>query len=79
MTAPPTSDPTPLVATDLRAIPYPPEFGEGARNAVTTCLRIQPDEHVTLITDEATLLIAASLVAELDKLGCSWKTWRRDR
>ena len=75
MTAPPTSDPLPMAATDLRAIPYPPEFGEGARNAVTTCLRIQPDEHVTLITDEATLLIAASLAAELDKLGCSWNAF----
>ena len=72
MISPSPSDAFPLVATDLRAVPYPPEFGEGARNAVTTCLRIQPDEHVTLITDEATLTIAASLAAELDRLGCSW-------
>ena len=72
MTALPTSESVPAIATDLRTVPFPPEFGEGARNAVTTCLRIQPNEHVTLITDEATLTIAASLAAELDQLGCSW-------
>ena len=37
--------------TDLRSVPYPPEFIAGARNAVTTCLRIAPEEKVTLITD----------------------------
>ena len=30
----------------------------GARNAVRVCLRIQPEEKVTLITDEASLEIA---------------------
>ena len=61
--------------TDLHTIPFPPEFLEGAQNAVTTCLRIQPDEHVTLITDEATLSIAASIAVELDRLGCSWNSF----
>ena len=61
--------------TDLHEISYPPEFREGALNAVTTCLRIQPDEHVTLITDEATRSIAAALAAELDHIGCSWNSF----
>jgi len=44
----------------------------GARNAVRTCLRIEPSEKVTLITDHACLEIAASIGAELDELGCQW-------
>jgi aminopeptidase len=56
---------------DLRTIAFPAEFTPGARNAVTTCLRIQPDEKVTLITDESCLTIAASLATELDRIGCT--------
>ena len=55
-------------APDLRTTKYPAEFTPGARNAVTTCLRIQPDEKVTLITDERCLTIAASIAAELDRI-----------
>lgn len=58
--------------TDLRSTAFPEEFRPGARNAVTTCLRIAPGEKVTLITDETTAQIAASLAAELDALGCTW-------
>jgi aminopeptidase len=58
--------------TDLRNVAFPPEFGEGARNAVTTCLKIQAAEKVTLITDRNCVTIAASMAAELDKLGCTW-------
>ena len=35
----------------------------GARNAVVCCLRIQPHEKVTLITDDACLEIGAALAA----------------
>ncbi len=58
--------------TDLRTVPFPAEFREGAQNAVTTCLRIQPGERVTLIADEATLAIAGAMAVELDRLGCTW-------
>jgi leucyl aminopeptidase (aminopeptidase T) len=61
-----------VVGTDLRAVGFPEEFGAGARNAVTTCLRIQPSEKVTLITDEATREIAAAIAAELEAIGCRW-------
>jgi leucyl aminopeptidase (aminopeptidase T) len=37
---------------------------------VFVCLKVQPDEKVTLITDEACQEIAASLVAELNQCGC---------
>jgi aminopeptidase len=56
-------------------IPFDPEFSEGARNAVQVCLRVQKEEKVTLITDWACLEIAASLAAELDKLGSPYNTF----
>jgi leucyl aminopeptidase (aminopeptidase T) len=58
--------------TDLLTVPFPAAFAEGARNAVTTCLKIQPDEKVTLITDRSCESIAASIAVELEKLGCQW-------
>jgi aminopeptidase len=63
------------VITDLREVEFPEEFLEGARNAVTTCLRIKPEEKVTVITDESCITIAASLVAELEKIGCTWNAF----
>jgi aminopeptidase len=59
-------------STDLLAVPFPAEFVQGARNAVTTCLKIKPDEKVTLITDRSCIAIAASMAFELEKLGCAW-------
>jgi leucyl aminopeptidase (aminopeptidase T) len=55
--------------------PFDPEFSPGARNAVNVCLRIQKEEKVTLITDRACLEIAASIAAELDKLGSPYNTF----
>ncbi len=63
------------VVTDLTSVEFPEEFREGARNAVTTCLRIAPYEKVTLIADESTLTIAAALVSELVKIGCVWNAF----
>lgn len=51
---------------------YPAEFAPGARAAIRTCLRVQPEEKVTVITDRATLEIAASLARELEDTGCRW-------
>ena len=60
---------------NLNQLPFDPEFAPGARNAVNVCLRIQPSERVCVITDEATLEIAASIVAELEKLGAPYHAW----
>jgi aminopeptidase len=60
---------------DLRLVPFPPEYSAGARNAVATCLRVEPTEKVTLITDEACLQVAASIAVELDKIGCEWNAF----
>jgi aminopeptidase len=57
------------VKTLLRETPFDPEFLPGARNAIVSCLRIQPSERVTLITDRACLEIGAALGAELARLG----------
>lgn len=62
-------------STDLLATPYPEEFRAGARNAAITCLRVAPEEKVTLITDRACVSIAAALAAELVEAGCAWNSF----
>ena len=59
----------------FNTIPFDPELTPGARNAVRVCLRVQPREKVTVITDEATKEIAASLVRELESVGASYRAW----
>ena len=54
-------------------ISFDPEYTVGARNAVQVCLRVQPNEKVCVITDEATLEIAAAIVHELDELGLPFR------
>ena len=66
---------TATAPTDLSALSFPENFREGARNAVTTCLRIRPEEKVTVIADESTLTIAAAIVAELAQVGCAWNAF----
>ena len=63
------------VLTDLTKTTFDPELSPGASNAVNTCLRIQPSEKVTLITDNACREIAASLAQELTKLGSPFKAF----
>ena len=62
-------------AAQLLATPYPSEFAPGARSAVTTCLRIAPQEKVTLITDTVTAPIAAALAAQLAAVGCPFNAF----
>ncbi len=61
--------------TDLTKTSFDPELSPGAYNAVNTCLRIQPTEKVTLITDNECREIAASIAAELQKLGAPFKAF----
>ncbi|HML17519.1 MAG TPA: aminopeptidase [Bryobacteraceae bacterium] len=61
--------------TDLRPVRFDPEFTPGARNAVHVCLRIEPQEKVTMITDQASLEIAASIAAELEALGAPYRAF----
>ena len=41
--------------------PIDPELIPGARNAINVCLRLKPEERITIITDTATREIAAAL------------------
>jgi aminopeptidase len=59
-------------SSHLLSLGYPAEFTAGARSAITTCLRIDAAEKVTLITDRTTEPIAAALAAQLAENGCDW-------
>jgi leucyl aminopeptidase (aminopeptidase T) len=59
----------------LRQVPFDPEFTPGAYNAVNVCLRVQAREQVCVITDEATIEIAAALVREVEKVGAPYHAW----
>lgn len=45
------------------------ELIPGARNAIRDCLRVKPEERVTIITDEVTQEIAAALQSEIGEVG----------
>src|SRR5580658_2183741 len=60
---------------NFNTIPFDPELTPGARNAVKVCLRVQPGEKVTVITDEATKEIAISMVRELEAVGAPYHAW----
>ncbi len=60
------------MSTGLQRRSFDLELMQGAHNAVFVCLKVQPSEKVTVITDNVCEEIAASLVAELDKCGCTY-------
>jgi aminopeptidase len=64
-----------ITSTSLKRTEFDPELSQGARNAVFVCLKVQPAEKVTLITDRACEEIAASLVSQLNDSGCSFSTF----
>ena len=59
----------------LNNLSFDPQLTPGARNAVRVCLRVLPTEKVTVITDEASLEIAAALVHELEAVGGPYRSW----
>src|SRR5881227_1916354 len=52
--------------------PIDPELLPGARNAIHTCLRLKPQERLTIITDTVTRGIAAALQSEVDRVGSKY-------
>jgi aminopeptidase len=58
-------------AGPLAAVALNPEYTAGARNAVRTCLAVQPGEVVTVVTDERTLEVAASLLHALHEVAAN--------
>lgn len=63
------------MSTDLNTVQFDTELIPGAHNAVFVCLKIQPAEKVTLITDDACKEIAASMVSELNQAGCRYNSF----
>ncbi len=57
----------------VRGFQYNPALSVGARNATRVCLRLQPDEHITLIADQLGLEIAAALVDQVEQIGASYQ------
>lgn len=49
-----------------------PDLAPGAHNAIHTCLRLKPEERITLITDRETRDIAAALVREIEAVGAAY-------
>lgn len=62
-------------ATNLKNTPFDPELTPGARNAVRVCLKIQPTEKVTVITDNVCREIAASLAKEIEDVGAPFNAF----
>src|SRR6266850_2326827 len=56
---------TATIEVDAELIP-------GARNAIRDCLRLQPNERITIITDEATRGIAAALQQQVELVGAEY-------
>jgi leucyl aminopeptidase (aminopeptidase T) len=54
---------------------FDPEYTPGARNAVSVCLNVQPHERVTVITDLVSEEIAASLIAEIERVGAPYRAF----
>src|SRR6266567_2476065 len=52
--------------------PIDPELVPGARNAIDVCLRLKPQERITIITDTATREIAAALQKEVERVGSEY-------
>ena len=60
---------------NLSNIDFDPELLLGAYNALNVCLRLQPEERLTLITDQDTLEIAAALIHEIEKIGSDYRVF----
>ncbi|MEP7078924.1 MAG: aminopeptidase [Chthoniobacterales bacterium] len=59
----------------IEAVAVDPELLPGARNAIRICLRLKPEERITIITDEATMDVAAALEAEIVEVGSEFSTF----
>jgi aminopeptidase len=61
--------------TSLVGVAYDERYTRAADNAILTCLRVQPGERTTLITDMETLPIAASLADALGRANADFHTF----
>src|SRR6058998_4398625 len=52
--------------------PIDPELVPGARNAIDVCLRLKPQERITIVTDIVTREITAALQREVERVGSDY-------
>jgi leucyl aminopeptidase (aminopeptidase T) len=57
----------------LSDIKFDQSLVQGAHNAINACLKLKPEETITIITDNESVEIAASLVSEVNKVGSKCK------
>ena len=50
-------------------VDFDKDLSKGAYNAINVCLRLQPEERITIITDNDCLEITAAIVNEIKKVG----------
>lgn len=56
----------------ITEIDFDKELSIGAEKAVNSCLRLKPEERITIITDNDSLEIATSIVSEVKKVGSDY-------
>lgn len=61
--------------SDLKNIQVDSELIPGASNAINVCLALKPAERITIITDNATMEIAAALINEIEKVGSEYSAF----
>jgi aminopeptidase len=49
------------------------DLAPGARNAIRTCLKVSPEEHVAIVTDRETAAVAVSLATEIRHVGAPYE------
>ena len=59
----------------MRHMQFDPALSQGAYNATRVCLRLQPDEHLTLIADQVGLEIAAALIDQAEQVGAPYQVF----
>lgn len=60
------------MSTDIKAVSFEKDLSEGAYNAINVCLKLRPEERITIITDNECVEIAAALVSEIEKVGAEY-------
>lgn len=60
------------MSTDIKAVSFEKDLVEGAHNAINVCLKLQPQERITIIADNECVEIAAALVNEIEKVGSEY-------
>lgn len=56
----------------ITEIDFDKELSIGAEKAINSCLRLKPEERITIITDNDSLEIATSIVSEVKKVGSDY-------